>query len=97
MLPKNDHIIVGLIAGLLVPFVGYALLIQVGDWLSGAYERSVIFTPRTLALVGICCNVLVVGFFRQRYFNQAIKGAFIMTMLLAGLWLGYYGLALFSS
>ncbi|MEM8585897.1 MAG: hypothetical protein AAGF87_16590 [Bacteroidota bacterium] len=96
MLPKNDHILVGVLAGVLIPFVGYAILIQLGDWLSGAYERSVIFTPRTLALVGICSNVLVVSFFRQRYFNKAIKGVFVVTMVLAVVWFYVYGLALFG-
>ncbi|MEM6395647.1 MAG: hypothetical protein AAF741_04815 [Bacteroidota bacterium] len=97
MLPKNDHILVGIVAGLLVPFVAYAVLIQVSDWLSGAYGRSVTFTPRTLALVGICANVLVVALFRQRYFNKAIKGVFVVTMVLAAVWFYLYGLNLFKS
>ena len=96
MLPKNDHILIGLIAGLLVPFVGYAVLMQIGDWLSDAYERSVIFTPRTLALAGICANVLVVAFFRRRFFNKAIQGVFFVTIVLAIAWFVYYGIPILN-
>ena len=91
MLPKNDHLLIGLIAGLIVPFIAYALLLQASEWLSAYYERSILFTDRTIALVAISTNALVVNVFRRRFFNQAIRGLVFVTIILAIVWFVQFG------
>ncbi|MEM7573347.1 MAG: hypothetical protein AAF433_10625 [Bacteroidota bacterium] len=91
MLPKNDHLLIGVVAGVVVPFIAYALLLQLSDWLTDYYGRSILFTPRTLALVAISTNALVVNAFRRRYFNQAIRGLVVVTILLAIVWFVQFG------
>ncbi len=91
MISKYDKILVGLLAALVIPFIAYALLLQAGDWLGNAAERSITFEPRTIALVAICLNVLPMNYFRRAYHNKSLRGLVIGTMGLALAWFVYFG------
>lgn len=94
MVPRNDHFWIGLAVSFIVSFVAYALFLQLADYLSAGVDRSVVFRPRTLALLAISLNVLPLNVFRRTYRNRSIRGLVTGVMVLAALWFYYYGLEL---
>ena len=94
MIPRNDHLWIGLAVSVFVTAVAYALFLQLGDWFSTGAGRSVVFKPRTLALLAICVNVLPMNVFRRTYRTRAMKGLMIGVMILAAVWFWVYGRAL---
>ncbi|CAH1001803.1 hypothetical protein LEM8419_02710 [Neolewinella maritima] len=94
MIPRNDHFWIGLAVSVFVTVVAYALLLQLGDWLSAGASRSVVFKPRTLALLAISLNVLPMNVFRRTYRTRAMKGLMVGVMALAAVWFYVYGVDL---
>ena len=97
MVPRNDHLWIGLAVSLVVTALGYFLFLQLGDWFSAGAGRTVVFKPRTLALLAICINVLPMNVFRRTYRTRAMKGLMIGVMLLAAVWVYVYGLDLLDA
>lgn len=94
MIPRNDHLLLGLAVGLLVPLVGYALLLQLTDYFSASAGRPLSFKPRTVALVALCLNILPMNVFRRSYRTRCLRGLVTATVLLALVWFFVYGRAL---
>jgi hypothetical protein len=91
MVPRNDHLWIGLAVSLLVTAVAYFLFIQLADYFSAPANGGVSFRPRTLALLAICINVLPMNVFRRTYRTRSMKGLMIGVMVLAAVWFFYYG------
>lgn len=90
MIPRNDSLPLGLLIGLAVPFIGFALLLQAVDWLSDEAGRSLFFRDRTLALAALCLNILPMNVFRRTYRNRALRGLVIATVVLGIVWFFLY-------
>ncbi|MEM1215637.1 MAG: hypothetical protein AAGJ82_08135 [Bacteroidota bacterium] len=97
MVYKNDKAWVGLLAGLIIPFVGYAILLMVLEYLGSIdaltnRRLNFNFASRTTAILALALNVLIaVPYFRNRRANEAIRGVLIATMLYGGAWLFFFG------
>ena len=100
MLDKNS-IFTGLVLGAIVPVLGYivvefifGLLTQMGlmEYVSssGATRRV-----RTLALIGICCNLIPFNISRRNKWDDTMRGIVFPTLLYVGFWLYQYGALLF--
>jgi hypothetical protein len=93
---KYDKLWIGLVAGLVVPFVGYALLLMVLEQL-GAVESfrdarlNFDFRVRTIAILALALNLLPLRVFRRNRANAGIRGLVLATFLYAGLWFYYFG------
>ncbi len=93
---KNNTILIGVFAGLLVPFVGYAVLLMLSErldvWLPQFTEdgESVINT-RTVYLLAVCCNLLPFHFFDRNRLPRSMRGVMLATLLLGLAWLVYFG------
>ena len=99
MLNRNE-IWVGMLFGLLLPVLGYLLLLQLFSLLEiqGAASGSGFspnFRERTLAIVAIALNLIPMNIFRRRRWDLSMRGVVISTAILAFLWLFRYGLHLF--
>ena len=82
----------GLLIGLAVPFVAYATLQMVAEQLF-AWEilpDANTFRVRTLLMLGICCNLLPMRFFRLRKLDASMRGVVIATTLCAAVWIFYF-------
>ena len=99
MLNRNA-IWVGLLLGLLVPSLTYILLLQIFSILetkgaaSGA-GFSENFRERTLAIVALATNLLLLNVYRRRRWDLTMRGIVIGTTVLALGWLYVFGLKLF--
>ncbi|MBU6340091.1 MAG: hypothetical protein KGS48_01240 [Bacteroidetes bacterium] len=94
MLNKNQ-IFTGLLVGILLPLVSFALLYQVFSLLEikGAASSSGLsanFRERTLAIVAIAINLLPLNLYRRRRFDLAIRGIVLATAVLAIIWVIRY-------
>ncbi len=92
---KYNSFLIGLLAGLVVPFVGYAILISVYEYLDGAgflngEGFSLGFRQRTLVVIAICLNLIPLQIFQRRRANQSIRGLVATTLGLVITWVIYY-------
>lgn len=91
MVPRNDHLWLGLAVSVFLSGVAYFLLLQVGDFFSATEGRAISFRPRTLALIAICLNILPMNVFRRTYRSRALKGLVIGVMIMSAIWFFYFG------
>lgn len=90
-----NKIIIGLLIGLAVPFVGYAILLILLEQLAGIDSLSDLnfdFKSRTTALLAIALNLIPLRFFRNQRANQGIRGLLVATMLYAIAWITFFGI-----
>ena len=91
MVPRNDHLWIGLAVSLVVSGIAFFLLLQLGGLFSSTEGRAITFRPRTLALIAICLNILPMNVFRRTYRTRSLKGLIIGVMILAAAWFFYFG------
>jgi len=100
MIEKNS-VFTGLVLGAIVPVLGYiavefifGILTDMGlmDYVSssGASRRM-----RTLALIGICCNLIPFNIARKNRWDGTMRGIVFPTLLYVGFWLYQYSSILF--
>ena len=71
MLDK-DSLLLGLLLGLAVPFVGYALILTLfeqlaaTEWLSSD-TQTITFRARTIAVLAICLNVILFRYYQKQW------------------------------
>jgi hypothetical protein len=98
---KRDNLWIGLAAGMLVPFVGYALLLMASERLD-AYlleSRGVqqpVFDALTLQILALCLNLLPLHLFNKRRFARAMRGVMLATLIYAFAWMVFFGSSLFD-
>lgn len=93
----KNSIWVGLIAGIVIPFVGYAVFLSVFDGLQEAEiirdpgEISAYFRQRTSGILALALNLIPLNMFKNRRFDNSIRGLVIPTVAYAGYWVYYFG------
>ena len=97
---QRNKIWVGMLAGILLPVLSLLMLHQVFNVLEkmGAVSEvgfSPNFRARTLAILAIALNLILLNTFRRRRWDLAMRGVVIATTILAAAWVGVYGLKLF--
>lgn len=100
MIEKNS-VFTGLVLGALVPVLGYVviefifgLLAQAGlmEYVTGG---GVSRRMRTLALLGICCNLIPLNVSRKHKWDNTMRGIVFPTLLYVGFWIWQFGRILF--
>ncbi|NJO86946.1 MAG: hypothetical protein HC821_02590 [Lewinella sp.] len=91
MRPKYDYLLLGLLLGLLLPALAFFVVQAANGWLAAGLQKDFTFKERTVALIAVCCNLLPLGYFRRRFYNAALRGLVMTTMMLALCWFFYYG------
>ena len=99
---KNDKVWIGLLAGALIPFVGYAILLMILEQLAAneslANQRlNFDFRTRTIGLLALAVNLIPMRCFRRRRANQAIRGLVLATMAYGLVWVYFFGQQLLGS
>ncbi|MBK8704233.1 MAG: hypothetical protein IPN33_11840 [Saprospiraceae bacterium] len=100
MLWNKNAIWVGLILGLVIPFVGYALLLTIYDqmevwgWLN-AEGFSPNFRQRTLSVIAICLNVFPFNLYYKRRWLDSMRGIVFPTTAYVIAWVIYFGPTIF--
>ncbi len=93
MMPQKNAIWVGLLMGLFLPLVAYALLLTLFDQMeiAGVVSQQGLsprFRERTLSIVSICLNAIVLNYYaKRRFFLQTMRGLVIATVICVVVWL----------
>ena len=94
---KKDSVWVGLAFGILLPVGVYGVLLLLYQLLDSIGVLSDVgfaedFRTRTLALVAICSNLILMQTFRKRRFQyETIRGMLIASMILVAIWFWLFG------
>lgn len=93
---EKDSIVIGLLLGLFLPIMGFALWLEIydqleaNDFISGFGAED--FRRRTSALLGICVNLIPFAKFNNRRFHNSMRGIMIPTIIYGFVWFFYFGL-----
>jgi len=86
---------VGVLVGLLVPFVGFALLLMIYEQLEaiglikpGGFSTD--FRQRTTAIVAICLNLWPLNIYQKKRYTDSMRGIVLPTGLYIMAWFIYY-------
>jgi len=98
---SKDSLILGILMGAFVPVVAYALLLTLKDaLLSGGILPelwdTLPSTIRTIAVLAICANLILIQFFNSRRFTNAMRGLVFPTFAYIILWFVVYGAEIFA-
>ena len=102
LLRENNNILMGLLIGATVPIIGYFCIETIFDLLTkeGIMDEVSASTggkrTRTMALIGICFNIIPLQIIKSRAFGAIIKGIVFATVIYAGLWVFYFKGSLFQ-
>ncbi len=96
----KNSILIGILLGLFIPFVGYAIFLSIFDGFedmgfikTGATSPS--FRYRTSAILGITLNLIPFNIFNKRRWNDAMRGIVFPTFAYVVAWIIYFGKHLF--
>jgi hypothetical protein len=99
---ERNHILTGIIAGVLIPFVGYAVFLMIFEQLEsvGLMSQEGLaprFRERTCALIAICLNIFPMNYYRKKYFYESMRGLVFPTMIYVAAWVLIFWSSLFGS
>lgn len=100
MILSKDSILIGIVLGIMLPFVGYAVILELYDQLESSQIISDIglsetFRKRTIALLSICLNLIPFSLFNQRRFHNSMRGVIFPTVAYVITWLLYFSSSIF--
>lgn len=101
MLQRNN-VWIGLALGVLIPFVGYAVLlvileeIQAAGWLTSG-SGELIFRNRTILLMAICLNLIPFSIYQRQKKAKTMRGILSATLLYSLVWVVYFGTTIFGN
>lgn len=95
MFLNRNAVWIGLLVGLLVPFVGYAVLLLIYETLEDMGMASSIgffsnFRTRTIALIAVSLNIIPMNMFMSRRHGNSMRGVLIITVAYAIIWFLYF-------
>ena len=101
MIFSKDSLPIGALVGLLIPFIGYAVLLELYDQLEAAQIISDIglsetFRKRTIALLAICFNLIPFSIFNRKRFYNSMRGIVFPTVIYVATWLFYFSSSIFA-
>ena len=93
---NQNKIIIGLICGLIIPFVAYAIILSVYDFgdTQGWFDSSSVsetFRSRTQGLLAIATNLITINVFRRKRHEDSMRGVVIATSIYVLGWIIVFG------
>ena len=94
---KRDDVWTGMLLGLIIPIVVYGILFLIYTFMDSVGLFSDVgfaenFRTRTLSLIAICSNLILMQSYRRSYRNETIRDILISSMVLVAVWFVRYGL-----
>lgn len=85
----------GIIAGIVVPFVGYAVLLMLDERISAMgweIDGNTFggFSSKLIALMAICMNLIPFTVFQKKRMDNGMRGVFIPTMMYIMVWMYFF-------
>lgn len=98
---NQNRILIGLICGIVVPFIAYALIITIYDfgdsqgWFDGPNVTDN-FRARSQALFAIAANLITINVFRRKKHENSMRGVVIATAIYIFAWIAIYANTFFN-
>lgn len=89
---NRNNIYFGIGMALLCALLVHGILGSLANW-----GGKIILRERTVALIAICANLLLLQHFRTRFMGEALRGVAVATVAMAMLWLFIYGKDIFNN
>jgi hypothetical protein len=89
---KNSRLF-GFVLGAIVPVLSYVVLDFVFEMLSqqgllgSSSGEGISRRMRTIALMSICCNLLIFNWAKRNYYDDTMRGVIFPTMIYVGYWI----------
>jgi hypothetical protein len=98
---RKDSVWVGLVYGLVLPVIVYALLFLLYALLDSMGVLTDVgfaedFRTRTLGLLAICSNLILMQTYRKTHRNETVRGTLIASMLLVFIWFMKFGIKILN-
>lgn len=93
---KKDNVWIGILVGICIPVMAYGILLTLYDqmdtwgWLNNK-NISANFRTRTLALLGIVCNLIPFTYYRKKRKDESMRGVIFPTIAFVIFWMIYFG------
>ncbi len=93
---NQNHIVLGIVLGICIPIVGFAIFQMVFEGLEsiGAIDAvtrsSSIGRIRTLSLLGICANIIPFEIYRKKRYENTMRGLVFPTIIYVVIWIVRY-------
>lgn len=92
---KQDKVWIGLIMGLVIPFVAYGLILFIYDQLDALgitdpMSMGNSYRERTVGLLAIAANIIPINIFKRNYQINNMRGIVMATMVYVLVWLALY-------
>ncbi len=92
---KNNNIWLGIGLGIAIPIIFGAFIMIILEQTikmgSGPNSQDPVIRARTVYLLGICANLLLVNYYNKLRYDLSLRGVAIGTSLLGILWIIRYG------
>ena len=97
---RKNTVVFGILLGLLIPFVTYAILLMFNDSVDWGTlfgnPRFEKFSTKLLAIIAICGNTIPFQYFHKYRMDNGLRGVVFPTVVYAMFWLSYFSGALFG-
>jgi len=95
-----DRLWIGLIIGLVVPFVGLGLLLTFYEWLEDAGLATAVglsrnFRVRTLSILALALNLIPFTIYNRKFYVHTMRGIIFPTLLYVATWVWFFNDELF--
>ncbi len=98
---KFDKILYGVLIGILLPFIGLALLMIINEEIaqlnletaSGVFDG---LSDRLIRLLAICLNLIPFTFFQRQRMDKGLRGVIFPTVIYAMIWFALYSAQLMN-
>ncbi len=95
---SRKSLLTGILAGLAIPFVMYAILLVINDFIYGldlmtnarGEKIKFAFSEKLLATIAICANIIPFQYFRNRYMDAPMRGVIFPTLGYVLYWIYIY-------
>jgi len=92
---NKNQLGLGLLFGVIIPFVAYALLMMINERIFeagnlGADGSQPIFDNNSLLLFAICFNLIPFTYYQRKRFSKSMRGILGATLIYAMVWLFWF-------
>lgn len=98
---NKNSIFIGLFLGAIFPVIGYVVieflfnLMTDAGWMAETSASTLTRRIRTLALIGICFNLIPFNYAKHKRWDDTMRGIIFPTLIYIGFWLFKFGPQLF--
>ena len=90
MIFRRNNLNIGIGIAMIFPWVVFGILIGIGQL------ASLPLKVRTMALISICCNMLITRQFRKNRASESVRGTVLATVGLSIVWIIWFGQEIYT-